>query len=456
MEKISVLIVDDDVEMLEMLSKVLTKKNYAVEAIPEPLKAIQRIEESTFDIIVTDIQMPRMSGLEILRKVRDTSPDSRVIMITAFGSVDSAVEAMKLGAYDYISKPFNIDELLIVLEKAANHKKLQREVELLRGEVERKYSFSSILGKSKAIQDLFGLIKIIANTRSNVLIFGKSGTGKELVAKAIHYNSIRKNEPFVAINCSAIPENLLESELFGHEKGAYTGAVSSQRGLFEAAHGGTLLLDEIGEMPATLQAKLLRVLEDWEIRPVGSDRTKQVDVRLITATHRDLKQAVVKGTFREDLFYRLNVIYINLPDLRDRPEDIPLLTNHFLQQYADEVGKKGLVIHPDAMARLVNYAWPGNVRELENVIEQAVVLTSDSEVRVEDLPESVRSISEHEELGRDLTSGYMTLQELEKRYIGKVLEYTNYHQTKSSEILGIDRRTLYRKIREYRLKNLIR
>jgi len=452
MRNISVLIIDDDIEMLDMLSKVLQKKNYIVETMSDAVKALQRIDEVPFDIIISDIQMPRVNGMEILRRAKDISVDTVVIMITAFGSVDSAVEAMKLGAYDYISKPFNIDEILLTLEKAAKQKMLQKEVELLREEVEKKYSFGNIIGKSKTMQEIFQLIRRIANTKSNVLIYGKSGTGKELVAKAIHYNSNRKNQPFVAVNCSAIPENLLESELFGHEKGAFTGAVTSQRGLFEAANGGTILLDEIGDMPPNLQAKLLRVLEDWEIRPIGSDRTRKVDVRLITATHRDLKQAVKKGIFREDLFYRLNVISIQLPELKDRPEDIPLLANHFLQKYGDEVGKRSMRLHPEAMAQLMRYSWPGNVRELENVIEQAVVLCAEDEITLEDLPESIRTTQPQDVVVKELTDRYITLQELEKQYIQKVLEYTNHHQTKTSEILGIDRRTLYRKIREYHLK----
>jgi Response regulator containing CheY-like receiver, AAA-type ATPase, and DNA-binding domains len=388
--------------------------------------------------------------MDLLKRVRDLGRDSMVVMITAFGSVDSAVNAMKAGAYDYISKPFNIDEILALLERATQQRRLEREVELLRQEVEKKYSFANIIGKSKAMQDIFDLIQRISHARSNVLITGKSGTGKELIAKAIHYNSDRKAMPLVTVNCSAIPESLLESELFGHEKGAFTGAVTSRRGLFETANGGTLFLDEIGDMPLGSQAKLLRVVETGEVRPVGSDDVKKVDVRIIAATHRDLKELIKHDQFREDLFYRLNVISILVPDLRERPEDIPILIDHFVKKYGEQFGKPSIRFSKEAINCLMRYPWPGNVRELENVIERTVALSSVDVIDCRDLPDHLFQMKSTDMI-EELASESMPLSEIEKRYIMKILQRTNWHQSKAAQILGIDRKTLYRKIKEYNL-----
>jgi DNA-binding NtrC family response regulator len=447
---ISILAVDDDVNMLAMLEKFLKRAGYTVDTSSDSLKAMSLVDEKNYDIVITDIQMPRATGMDLLKRVKELQKDTMVIMITAFGSVDSAVNAMKAGAYDYVSKPFNIDEILALLERATQQRRLQREVEQLRQEVERKYSFSNIIGKSKAMQDIFGLIQRLSHARSNVLTTGRSGTGKELIAKAIHYNSDRRSMPLVTVNCSAIPESLLESELFGHEKGAFTGAITSRRGLFETANGGTLFLDEIGDMPLGSQSKLLRVVETGEVRPVGSDAVKKIDVRVIAATHRDLKELIKHEQFREDLFYRLNVISIHVPDLKDRPEDIPILIEHFMKKYGEQFGKPNIRITHEASACLLKYSWPGNVRELENVIERSIALSSGEEIDTKDLPEHLFQMKAGD-LIDDLATENMPLTEVEKRYIVKVLQRTNWHQSKAAQILGIDRKTLYRKIKEYNL-----
>lgn len=449
---VRVLVVDDDVKMLELLKKVLSKRGYVVDISPKPKEALEKFVSDGFDIIVTDINMPEMSGLEILKQVKSMAPDTIVIMITAFATVSSAVESMKLGAYDYIIKPFNMEEFVLIIDRASEQILLKKELELLRKEVQQKYSFGNIIGKSPRMQKVFQLIRQVASTNSNVIIYGKSGTGKELVAKAIHYNSSRKDKPFIAVNCSAIPESLLESELFGHEKGAFTGAVSSRKGLFEEANGGTIFLDEVGDMSLAMQAKLLRVIEDKEIRAVGSDKPRKIDVRIISATHKDLEKAVKEGTFREDLFYRLNVIPIYLPELRERVEDIPLLVEYFLKKYGEEAGRPNVRISREALACMMKYSWPGNVRELENLIERLVVLSPADEITVNDLPEHIR-ICKAESLVEELTLGEkITLEELEKRYILKILRETGWHKSNAAKILGIDRRTLYRKIEEYKLE----
>ncbi len=449
---IKILVIDDDVKMLELLRKVLSKRGYTVEISSKPREALEKFKSDDFDIVVSDINMPEISGLEILKQVKSMSPETIVIMITAFATVSSAVESMKLGAYDYIIKPFNMEEFVLIIDRAVEQISLRKEVELLRKEVQQRYSFGNIIGKSPQMQKVFQLIKQVANTNSNVIIYGKSGTGKELVAKAIHYNSLKRDKPFIAVNCSAIPESLLESELFGHEKGAFTGAVSSRKGLFEEANGGTIFLDEVGDMSLAMQAKLLRVLEDKEIRAVGSDKPRKIDVRVIAATHKDLEKAVKEGTFREDLFYRLNVIPIYLPKLKERVEDIPLLVEYFLKKYGEEAGRPNIRISREALACMMKYSWPGNVRELENLIERLVVLSTGDEIRVEDLPDYI-GVCKAETVVEELTLGErITLEELEKRYILKVLRETGWHKSNAAKILGIDRRTLYRKIKEYKLE----
>lgn len=438
-----VLIVDDDVEMGNLLKDFLIKGGYNAESVVSGKEAIEKIAEFDYSVVISDIKMPDMDGMTVLKKVRELRPDIAVIMITAFGTIDLAVEAMRAGAFHFVTKPFRMKEILAIVRKAIEHQGLKRENILLRREVEGKYRFGNIIGKSPAMRRIFELISRVAATTSNVLVLGESGTGKELVAKAIHYNGPRKDKPFLPINCAAIPEGLLESELFGHVKGAFTGAVSYRRGLFLEANNGTVFLDEIAEMGPTLQAKILRVLEDKEVRHVGSSEAEKVDVRIIAATQRDLREEIAEGRFREDLYYRLNVIPIHLPPLRERKEDIPLLAQHFLEKYAPSVNPEVKGFSNKAMAALIEHPWKGNVRELENLIERALVHASKPIIDIEDLhfepsfdaPKLVQMALEKE----------MTLEELEACYIKEILKKTGGHKEKAAKILGINRRTLYRK-----------
>ncbi len=445
-DEVQVLIVDDDAKMQNLLQKVLVRSGYSVSLAGNGEEAVERFEGCQFDIVLSDIRMPAMDGMALLKQIREKCPDTTVIMMTAFGTVDSAVEAMKEGAYDYISKPFKMDEVLIVLSRVVEEKRLRRELVSMREELAGRYSFDNIIGKSKPMQEVFDLIRRVAPTSATVLIRGKSGTGKELVARSLHFNSPRKDKSFVPVNCSAIPEDLLESELFGHVKGAFTGATTDKQGLFVEADGGTIFLDEISEMGPELQSKLLRVLQEREIRPVGGNQQMTVDVRVIAATNQNLEAQVKKGSFREDVYYRLNVIPILLPELCERPEDIPLLVSHFLKKYADEVGgiKK---ISKEALAVFLRHSWPGNVRELENMVERVSILCTGEEIRVDDIPPELRT-AEGGLLAR-AAQEEVSLDELEKEYIQMVLERTGENQTQTAEILGIDRRTLYRKLQGY-------
>jgi two-component system, NtrC family, response regulator AtoC len=448
-----ILVVDDEARMRDLVAKVLAREGYTVQALPRSQDVLQVLKEGPVDLVISDIRMPEMDGLTLLQEVKRVAPETSMLLMTAFGSIDTAVQAIKAGAYDYLTKPFKIDEVIVVVRRAMEERRLRAEVRALREEVSTKYNFSNILGKSKPMLDLFALIKKVAASRSTVLVQGKSGTGKELVAKAIHYNSPRRERLLVTVNCSAIPQELLESELFGHVKGAFTGAIGNKRGLFEEASGGSLFLDEIGELSSELQVKLLRVLQEREIRRVGDTRTLSIDVRLIAATNRDLAQAMKEGIFREDLYYRLNVIPIVLPDLRDRTEDIPLLVEYFLMKYGKEAHPPIESISKEAIRLLLEYDWPGNVRELENVIERAVILGQGPQVVPEDLPAPLRtrSIRVRHQTGESSMSR-PTLEELERDYIATTLAETNWHRMQAAHILGIDRRTLYRKIRTYRLQ----
>jgi two-component system, NtrC family, response regulator AtoC len=452
-----ILVVDDDARMRELIVKVLAREGYSVRSLPRGQEVLQALEDEPADLVISDIRMPEMDGLTLLQEVKRVAPATSVLMMTAFGSIDTAVQAIKAGAYDYLSKPFKNDDIIVVVQRAMEERRLRAEVQALRAEVQAlreevrtKYTFSNILGKSKPMLDLFALIAKVASSRSTVLIQGKSGTGKELVAKAIHYNSPRRTRPLVTINCGAIPKDLLESELFGHLKGAFTGAIANKRGLFEEADAGSLFLDEISELSPELQVKLLRVLQEREMRRVGDTRTISVDVRLIAATNRDLAQAVKEGLFREDLYYRLNVIPIVLPNLKDRTEDIPVLATHFLMKYAKEADPPIEGIAKDAMRLLLEYDWPGNVRELENVIERAVILGYGPQILPEDLPAHLRPHQTPVPHHSIAASPHRpTLEELERDYIATILRETGWHQMRAAHILGIDRRTLYRKIRTY-------
>lgn len=386
----SVLIVDDERNYLIILQELLEDEGYEVFTADNARDGIRIALEMEPDVVVTDMKMPGMDGMAFLDRLHRTKPDVPIIMMTAYGTIEKAVEAMKMGAFDYICKPFGNEEFLVLINKALEHYRLICRNRELSRELEERYCFGNIIGKSRVMQELYQTIEKIAPSRATVLITGESGTGKELIARSIHYNSMRKDKPFVSINCGAIPETLLESELFGHEKGAFTGAVQRRKGRFELAHEGTLFLDEISEMSPYLQVKLLRVLQEMEFERVGGMETIKVDVRIIAASNKNLKQEIELGRFRSDLFYRLNVVHIEVPPLRKRKEDIPLLVRHFVEKYSSEVGKERVSVSQDAMRCLMEYSWPGNIRELENVIERAIILCNGNEIVLGDLPAEVR------------------------------------------------------------------
>lgn len=457
----NIVVLDDDKEMVALLRDFLTSEGYRIQCFSAPLEALAALRpggrlssetsEGDIDLIITDLKMAQMDGMQFLRTIKAERAEIPVILITAFGSIDTAIEAMRNGAYHYLVKPFKLSEMAVVVQRALETRQLTRENIGLRAELKKDWGLEGIVGKSKPMQMVFDLVKRVAYSNADVLITGESGTGKELVARAIHTLSERREKPFVAINCSAIPENLLESELFGHAKGSFTGAIARKRGLFEEANGGTLFLDEIGDMIPSLQAKLLRVLQERKIRAVGDNAFTDVDVRVISATHKDLKVAIREGAFREDLFYRISVIPVSLPPLRERPEDIPLLAEHFFKKAVlrHRSGQKEKLIgfSKEAIAQLCSNRWPGNVRELENVIERAVVLCPEPNIRREDigLPDSEPT----QDVLPALTQDAPTLAQLEQRYIELVLKKTAGRKDKTAQILGINRRTLYRKEREY-------
>jgi len=442
--QVNVLVIDDDQATCKLLTDVLESKGYSVRSAAGGPEALQVVKSDPVNVVLTDLKMPAMNGFEVLAAMREVNPEIVVIIMTGFGSIATAVEAMKRGANNYVTKPFNLEELLLVLEKELEGKALREENRQLRQEIEGRYRFSNILSRSKNMQEVFTLISRVSQSRSTVLIYGASGTGKELVARAIHHNSPHKDRPFVAINCSAIPETLMESELFGHVKGAFTGAYCNKPGLFEEARSGTLFMDEIGSIPLSMQAKLLRAIQEREIKRVGGTDTIKVDVHLITATNEDLTEKVKRGEFREDLFYRLHVIPIVLPPLRERREDIPLLVDHFLKIYSRVAGKTIPRVEREAMNFLLNYNWPGNVRELENAIERAVALGEGEVITPLDLPERISKHSP-ERLVRVAAAEHLTLEKLQDAYIARVLEETGGNKTKAAHILGVHPRTLTRR-----------
>lgn len=438
----SVLVVDDERDMCDLIVDFLGREGYEVEAAHTGPEALARVREQDYDVVVTDLRMPGMDGIEVLREVKALRPDVPVILITAFGSIDLAIEAMKAGAFYFVTKPFKMRQLEALVAKAAEQRGLVLENRRLRREVQGHYEPDRIIGHSRAMREIFRMVDLVADSYSNVLIVGESGTGKEMIARAIHFRSRRAQGPFVPVNCSAIPEGLLESELFGHMRGAFTGAYSSRKGLFVEASGGTLFLDEIGDMGLALQAKLLRVLQDRVVRPVGSNKSFSTDARVIAATHRDLKAAVREGAFREDLYYRLSVIPLRIPPLSERAEDVPLLVDHFLEKCATASGRPRKRITARAVAALQRRTWEGNVRELENIIERLVVLTPGDTVDVDDLPFAMAP-----EGSRGPGQGpddLPTLDEMERRYVLQVLDRTSGNKEKAARILGINRRTLYR------------
>jgi len=450
MEK-KILVVDDDSLLRDFLSETLNRSGYWVDLASSGEEALEKIRSEDYDVILSDVRMPNMDGMELLKTTKDFLPDAKVVMMTAYGTVQNAVEAMKLGAFDYVMKPFSVDEIELVLKRALEHKQLLLENKLLRSEVLGKYRFNNIVGKSPQMQKIFELVETVADTKATVLITGESGTGKELIAKAIHYNSPRQEGPFIRINCAALPEGLVESELFGHEKGSFTGAIRQSRGRFELADRGTLLLDEVSEISLHLQGKLLRVLQEREFERVGSGVPIQVDVRIIATSNRDLKNLIEKGKFRKDLFYRLNVVPIHIPPLREKKEDIPALAQHFLKKYNLENNRQIEGISQKVYEMFMEYFWPGNVRELENFIERAVVTAKGKILNPRDFP-------------RELTFGKIrpptdeirvgsTIYEAERKLILKTLKVQGGNRTKAAEILGVSTRTLRNKLQEYGLKD---
>ena len=446
-----ILVVDDEQIIRESLTYVLTKENYQVDEAENGKIAYEKLLETSYDLVITDLEMPEMKGTELLDKIRNLSVQTSTIVVTAYGSLETAISALRSGASDYILKPVEFDELLFKVKRLFEMKDLMIENQMLRNELQRSTGDLKIIGKSHSIKRVFDIIRSVADTESTVLITGRSGTGKELVAKALHFTSKRKNQPFVVVNCGAISDYLIESELFGHKKGAFTGAVSDKDGFIKAANGGTLFLDEIGEMPLNLQVKLLRAIQEKEYTPVGTTTSRPVNVRFIASTNKDLVDEVKTGNFREDLFYRLNVIEIKLPSLKDRPEDIPLLANHFVDKYRKQMNKGIKGISDEAMRILINHDWKGEVRELENVIERAIIFSDNAYIEKSNLPESF--------MGEDINLNFSlsgSLEDSVKKYerdiIINALEGNQFNKEKTAEDLKVGLSTLYRKLKELNIK----
>jgi two-component system response regulator PilR (NtrC family) len=447
-----ILIVDDEQSMRELLSILLRKEGYDVVTAENGATALKAVQREIFDLVITDLKMPQFDGMALLKSVKEVSPDTIVIIITAFGTTEGAERARSLGAYDYIGKPFNNDEIKLVIHNALEKRHLRKENILLKREIESRAGFEYFIGKSEPMQRIFSLIRQVADTKSTVLITGESGTGKELVARALHTHSSRKNNPFVTVNCGALPETLLESELFGYMKGAFTGAVSNKQGLFEAANGGTIFLDEISATTPALQIKLLRVLQEREFKRVGGTADIRVDVRVLAASNSDLRQDVSKGSFREDLYYRLNVIPIHVPPLRERKDDIPLLIDYFLKQLSS--GREPKKISPEAMNRLLSYRWPGNVRELENAIERLNILASGDTIGIDHIPDTISAAQpcteliplEIPEAGVDLDR---LLKNAEKTLLLKALDKSGGVKTEAARLLGLSFRSFRHRLQKY-------
>lgn len=446
-----ILVVDDEEIIRESVSFILSKEGYEVTEAENGRVAHEKLLDGYYDLVITDLEMAQMNGLQLMEVISRFTVAIPVIVVTAYGSLDTAIKALRYGAYDYILKPVEFEELIIKIKRLFETRTLMKEVELLRREIQRQYDFSSIIGQSPAMQKTFEIIKTVAGTDSTVLITGNSGTGKELAARAIHYNSKRKNKPFIAVNCGAISENLIESELFGHKKGAFTGAISDKEGFFKAADGGTLFLDEISEMPPQLQVKLLRVLQEREFTPVGTTHAIPINIRFLASTNRNLKEEIQQNRFREDLYYRLNVVEITMPSLKNRKEDIPMLANHFLNKYRHQMGKNISGIDQSAYRALMNYDWKGEVRELENVMERAVIFCQNDVMTLENLPESLRA-------SKDIVVPDQTgsldefMNKVEREYIIKTLENCDQDKEKAAKVLNLGLSTLYRKIKELNIQ----
>ncbi|HSB14193.1 MAG TPA: sigma-54 dependent transcriptional regulator [Bryobacteraceae bacterium] len=454
-----ILVVDDERSMRELLAIVLKREGHEVLVAEDGRSAIALLEKEPIELLISDVRMPDVSGVQVLAAAQRVNPDIIGIMVTAFASTETAVEALRLGAYDYLSKPFNVDELKLKVRKALERRSLQQENQLLKRALQSTHQFSNIIGRSSAMQAVFQLIQTIAPTMSTVLVSGESGTGKELVARAIHFNSPRKDRPFVALNCGALPETLLESELFGHMRGAFTGADTNKKGLVEVAEKGTIFLDEIGEMSPMMQVKLLRVLQERKFRRLGGTEEIDADIRIIAATNRDLEKLVAEGRFREDLFYRINVIPVRLPPLRNRADDIPLLADHFLVKYKGQARRKVSGISPDAMRLLQAYAWPGNIRELENAIERAVALETGPMVQPSSLPEHVQTGVVGQGAGNGLEaplpdSGFDLEQhvaDIEREYIAEALRRAGGVKSRAADLLGMSFRSFRYYMKKYNL-----
>ena len=457
-----ILVVDDEEIVIRSCLRVLEGNGYEIDVAHDGHEALRKVESNTYDVMILDIMMPNLGGMEVLRRVKETHPDVDVIMITGLSQIDTAVQAMKLGAFDYISKPFEPDELKLVVQRARERRQLLQENLNLKSAVSSKYRFDNIIGSSPPMQAVYRLVAQCAPTNSTVLLTGESGTGKELIARAIHYNSLRKDKPFVPVDCNSLSENLLESELFGHVKGAFTGAVTSKKGMFEVAGSGSLFLDEIGNFSPATQAKLLRVLQEREFRAVGDTRTQTANFRLITATNRDLNAMVVAGTFRDDLYYRINIFPIHVPALRDRRDDIPALAYHFLKTFSAELGKKVTDISEGAMSALANYSWPGNVRELENVIQRAAILTSDTVIRRAHLVNIVDPSRRPDDFAVPRTGDELkrlkkaarekSVEEIEKQFVLEALKRNQWNVTKSAEDTGLQRPNFQALMKKYTIR----
>ncbi len=445
-----VLVVDDERSFCETLALVLGRRGFTVEWTTDPADALERTHDAELDVVLTDLDMRGMHGLELCERVVARRPEVPVVVITAFGSLDTAIGAIRAGAYDFLTKPIETEALVVALERAVRHRRLQAEVRRLRAAVEASTRFGNLLGTSTAMRAVYDVLERVADSDSTVLVTGESGTGKEMVARALHERGRRRQGPFVAINCSAMPETLLESELFGHVRGAFTDARAPRTGLLLQANGGTLLLDEIGDMPLSLQPKLLRALQERLVRPLGADREIPFDARIVATTNRHLRALIEEQRFREDLYFRINVIHIEMPPLRARGGDVLLLAQHFIDVHAARAGKTVHGLAPAAAERLLAYSWPGNVRELQNCIERAVALTRTERILVDDLPETVRQYRRsHVLVASDDPSELVTLAEVERRYVLRVLEAVGGNKSKAAETLGIGRKTLYRKLEEW-------
>ena len=456
----TILVVDDEPNYRIILEELLEDEGFEVLTAKDGIEALEIAEKSDINLILTDMQMPEMNGVELLRESKKRWPDIPVIMVTAFGEVDKAVSAMQIGAFNFLSKPFENDELIANISKALEHHTIIRENARLRKEAKERCTFSGMVGKNRKMQQVYTLIEKVAPTRTSVLITGESGTGKELIAKAIHYNSDRESAPFISVNCAALPDNLLESELFGHEKGAFTGAISLRKGRFERADSGTLFLDEIGEMPVTLQAKLLRIIQEQTFERVGGSSELDVNVRIITATNKDLKDEVIQGKFREDLYYRLNVLNIHIPPLRERMDDVPLLAAHFIDKFSKQMDKQDLKITQKALAFLSSLPWDGNIRELENTIERASVLCNENTIEPEDVqPDTISSNHPEIDSKFNVEALFRTdiklpavLDAIERKLLLRAMDQADYVQTKAAKSLGITKSLLQYKMKKFSIK----